>query len=135
MYEIQINSSRHANKRADWALKTTLLMLEKSLMVWLRLGIGLIVFGFTVFKLLQGLVERGTVLMRPESPRDVGVFLILLGLFLLGVGIKDYKNSEKMLLGGLKKLYPAPSALASAYVFFLTGLFLLLNILFGIGNL
>ncbi|HEY0459710.1 MAG TPA: DUF202 domain-containing protein [Pyrinomonadaceae bacterium] len=135
MYEIQINSSRHANRRADWALKTTLIMLEKSLMVWLRLGIWLIVFGFTVFKLLLGLVERGTVLMRPEVPRNVGVFLILLGLFLLGVGIRDYRNSEKMLLGGLKHLYSAPFALAATYVFFLTGLFLLLNIFFGIGDL
>ena len=40
-----------------------------------------------------------------------------------------------MLLGGLKHLYAAPFALAATYVFFLTGLFLLLNIFFGIGDL
>ncbi len=135
MNKIQINSRRFAGKRADWALKMTLITLEKSLMVWLRLGIWLIVFGFTAFKLLQGLLEKGTVLMRPAAPRNIGVFLILLGMFLLGVGIRDYKMSEKNLLGGLKKLYQAPLALWSAYVVLLVGLFLLLNIFYGFGDL
>lgn len=133
--KIQINSNRYAKKRADWALKKTFMALEKSLMVWLRLGVLLIVFGFALFKHLEGLLVKGTVSMRPDAPRNIGVFLIFLGMFFLGVGIKDYRHSEKMLLGGLKKLYAAPLTLWSAYVVLLAGLFLLLNIFFNFGDL
>ena len=73
--------------------------------------------------------------MRPDAPQNIGVFLILLGMFLIVVGIKDYRISEKMLLGGLKKLYATPLALWTAYVIFFAGLFLLLNIFFGFGDL
>jgi uncharacterized membrane protein YidH (DUF202 family) len=134
MCEIQINSSRINGKRTDWALKTTLITLEKSLMAWLRLSASLIVFAFTVFKFFEAMRAKGTILMKPEAPRNLGVFLIFFGMLLLGIGIYEYKSAEKLLLGGLKKLFPVPLTLWAAYVVFLVGLFMLLNMFFGLGE-
>jgi len=134
MCEIQINSNRITRKRTDWALKTTLMMLEKSLMAWLRISISLIFFGFAVFKILEGMQAKGTILLQPGAPRNFGVFLILPGLFLLSVGIYEYKIGEKMLLGRLKNLFPVPLTLWAAYAVFTVGLFTLLNMFFGLGG-
>jgi putative membrane protein len=50
----------------------------------------MISFGFTIYKLLQAFQESGGILRRPDSPRNIGLFLIGLGTVSLVIGTIEY---------------------------------------------
>ena len=55
-------------------------------------------FGFTAGTILRSLIDKGIVVgMRPHSPRNFGLTLILLGLFGLLGGIFEYRSAVKTL--------------------------------------
>ena len=79
----------------DLAVSRTIMALERTLMAWLRTALSLISFGFTIYKLLQGLQEKDTLVMRPNAPRNLGLLLILTGMALLAIGIVEYGSAKK----------------------------------------
>lgn len=108
--------------------------LERTLMAWLRTAVGLISFGFTIYKVLQGLAEKGHVNMREHAPRNLGLFLILLGMGLLIIGIFEYTIVKKSILGASGRKPPVSVTLIAAFGVLLVGLFTILNIFFGLGG-
>jgi putative membrane protein len=117
-----------AQKRTDLAAQRTIMAADRSLIAWLRTGLSLIGFGFTIFKALQYLAEQGTTLtFRKTGPRDIGLFLIALGTGSLIFAIVDYWKSMK----NLEKEYdcsPWRTALFATSGVALLGLFLILLI-------
>jgi len=64
------------------ALERTRLAAERSLMAWVRTALSMIGFGFTIYKFLQVVQEQSMLpILRPNAPRNVGLFLIGIGTF------------------------------------------------------
>jgi putative membrane protein len=64
------------------ALDRTRMAAERTLMAWVRTALSMVSFGFTIYKFLQVLQEQSTLpVMRPQTPRDVGLTLTGIGTF------------------------------------------------------
>jgi len=68
-----------AQERTDLATDRTLMAADRSCMAWSRTALSSISFGFTIYKVLQGLEATGRVLGHPNTPRTVGLFLTTMG--------------------------------------------------------
>ena len=64
----------------------TRMSLERTLMSWMRTGIALIGFGFTIFQFFQRLREQD-VIKKAASARNFGLTLVALGVVMLILGI------------------------------------------------
>ena len=82
------------------ALDRNKLAAERTLMAWVRTALSMISFGFTIYKFLQVIDEQSDVpIMRPNAPRNVGLFLTGLGTFVVVIAaiqhwsyIKNLRN-------------------------------------------
>ena len=79
-----------AEDRTDMAATRTRMAADRTLMAWVRTSLSLSSFGFTVYKVLQGLAETGTVLPHGQTPRNVGLFLTGLGTVAMVMGTLEY---------------------------------------------
>jgi len=93
----------------------------------------MISFGFTVYKVLEALLSKGSLNMRENAPRNLGLLLILLGMSMLVVGLIEYRTAKRNIVGDARKLPVSMTFIASIGVL-LVGLFTVLNILFGLGG-
>ena len=116
-----------AAERTGLASLRTGLAADRTLMGWVRTGMSMITFGFTVYKLLSEAQERGMVLPRETTPRNVGLFLIAAGTFATIMGKIEYAHTLRQLGATYPfKLY-RPSFIM-ALVISLSGLVLFLGI-------
>lgn len=90
-------SNELAQDRTDLATGRTLMAMDRSLMAWIRTSLSMISFGFTIYKILQGLQESGDVLAHGLSPRAVGLFLTGLGTVAMAAGTVEYFERLKLL--------------------------------------
>jgi putative membrane protein len=66
------------------AIDRTRMAAERTLMAWVRTALSLITFGFSIYKVLQAIQEQTSVrVLRPNAPRNTGLTLIGIGLFVL----------------------------------------------------
>lgn len=73
------------------ALDRTRMASERTLMAWVRTALSMISFGFTIYKFLQVLQEQSTVpVLRPQSPRNVGLALTGIGTFAVIIACVQY---------------------------------------------
>ena len=79
------------------ATDRTLMAADRSLMAWIRTALSMISFGFTIYKVLQGLEASGRVLGHPDTPRTVGLFLTAMGTFAMVFGTIEYWTHLKSL--------------------------------------
>jgi putative membrane protein len=80
-----------AEERTDLAVDRTILSAGRNLLAWVRTSISLIGLGFTIYKFLQSLHEKGMAPgIRPSGPRNIALLLIGLGTFPLILIIIDY---------------------------------------------
>lgn len=104
------------------AIERTLFAADRSLLAWVRTAVSLISFGFTMFKFLQyiGGLEQVPALMHSHSPRNIGLFLLLIGTISLFMAMLEYSATVKRLTGeGGSKIMLRPSFLAAAATFLL----------------
>ncbi len=127
-------SNELAAQRTDMALGRTVMALERTLMAWLRTALSMISFGFTLYKILEPLVEKGAVTMRANAPRNLGLFLILLGMGLLLVGIFEYITAKNRILTDSAKKPPFSFTLIASVAVLFVGIFTIANVLFGFGG-
>ena len=119
-----------AQKRTDLSALRTIMAADRSLMAWLRTGLSLIGFGFTIYKFLEYFAEQGTrITFRETGPRDIGLFLIGLGTLSLIFAVIDYWKSLKKLS---KEFDSSPwrTPLFAASGVALLGLFLILLVVY-----
>jgi putative membrane protein len=84
-------SSGTAESATDLAVTRTILAAQRTLMAWIRTALSMISFGFTIYKFLHGMHEAGGIrLRRPEEPRHLGLFLVVLGTGSLVVAVLEY---------------------------------------------
>ena len=99
------------------AVQRTIQAEGRSLLAWVRTSLSLIGFGFTLFKFLQYLYQEGAKeLMRPQTPRNIGMFLIITGTIPLLLAIIQYIRQIKQ-LGKKGNLLLDPNFLAAGVVF------------------
>ena len=124
-----------AEERTDVALDRTRMAAERTLMAWVRTTLSMISFGFTIFKFFQYLQQAGTATQwRPEMPKNLGIFLVILGTGMLSLAIFQHWVFLKRLKDRSGKKMPLSLALVAAFFITLMGFFALANLLFKIGG-
>jgi len=79
------------NFTTDLAVTRTVMAADRSMMAWVRTGLSLLTFGFTIYKFLdyarEELIATGKEVTDFSSPKFIGLFLIGLGILSLLMGI------------------------------------------------
>jgi putative membrane protein len=98
-FEIRMTSDSHFS----WF--RTRMSLERTLMAWVRTAISLIGFGFTIVQFFERFSDMQGVApaLRPQSPRLLGLALILTGCAALAISVWQYR-------AGLSYLWSKPFA-------------------------
>lgn len=86
-----------AKARTNMATTRTLMAADRTLMAWMRTALSMISFGFTIYKILQGLQSSGDTLKHAYDPQTVGLFLIGLGTISMILGVVEYISTIKEL--------------------------------------
>jgi len=118
------------------AIERTILAADRSLLAWVRTSLSLIGFGFTIYKFLQYMMDQGGAgILREQTPRNIGLFLLVTGTIPLLLAIIGYSRTWKRLHQRIDVVAPKlvwnPNMLAAGAVFLL-GCLLLVTIIFGI---
>jgi len=129
----QKTSNELAGERTGLAVDRTVMAANRTLMAWVRTGLSMISFGFTIYKFLQAAVKVETVehvMLRAQSPRRFGLFLIALGVVSVVLGAVEYFATVKRLNTMSERIYsPCNFSFIMALAIGLLGLFLFTTIL------
>ena len=129
-----LTSNELAGQRTEMGFGRTLMALERTLMAWIRTSLSLISFGFTIFKFLEAMQDRADAGTRGNAPRNLGLFLICLGIGVLVLAIFQFIQARKTVLSFSETKPQFSLSLVGAVGVLLVGLFTLLNIFFGLGG-
>jgi len=91
------SSGELAEDRTDMAVSRTLMAADRTLMAWVRTSLSLSSFGFTIYKVLQGLAKSGFDMPRTGTPKLVGLFLTGMGTLAIVMGIVEYAHAIREL--------------------------------------
>jgi putative membrane protein len=110
-------------------------------MAWVRTGLSLISFGFTIYKFMdysrEQIMATGKAVSKISSPTVVGLIMVGMGICSLVFGILEHIYTIRELRYGFS-IHRKRYALIMAVMVTMFGLFLFLGILFrfnGIGTL
>ncbi len=122
----------YSDVQMELALSRTLLAFDRTLLAWIRTAISLLGFGFTLAKFVHGYLASGAMRgINPESPRAVGVALIVLGLGSLVGGVVEHYKAVTSIKKTLKVSVWSP-ALVTAIALSCLGIYLAIDIFVGI---
>ncbi len=107
----------------------TLMAADRTLMSWTRTSLSMLSFGFTIFKILQAFQDtEGKFVVRPEVPRDAGLFLTAMGTFAMVMGTLEYWQTLRVLQQ--QRIFRRPrSPLIMAIIMSISGILLFVSIL------
>lgn len=112
---------------------------ERTLMSWIRTSTALIGFGFTIFQFFDKLPEMssGALVVRPETPRYLGLTLILAGILALAIAtwqyhwLTGYLHSQSFsAIAGVAEHPKRTPTLTVAVVLIVIGIFAFLSVFF-----
>jgi putative membrane protein len=124
-----------ASRSVDLGYERTRLAADRTLMAWIRTAVSMISFGFTIFKFFVYLRESDLLSSQLplHGPRNLGLGLVGLGTFLLGMAIVEYLLYQRWLSREMKQKFPLSTALLAAILISLIGILALLNLLYNVG--
>jgi putative membrane protein len=130
-------SNELARERTDWASSRTRLAAERTMMAVLRTGLSFIGFGFTIFKFLQYVRESGGAgsPIRAHGPRNMGLALIGIGLFVLAVGSWQHWMFLKQLQSESDHKFPWSVSLTGSLILGTLGVVAFLTLVVRMGPL
>jgi inner membrane protein YidH len=110
------------------AVERTVLAADRTMLAGVRTSLSFIGFGFTIFNVLRYVQEHtpATKLMRPETPRNVALFMLMAGTIPLFVMMIQYYRSLKRM--GKESVLTNPN-FQMAGVIFLLGTILLVTMI------
>jgi putative membrane protein len=114
------------------ALERTVMAADRTMLAGVRTSMALIGFGFTIFNILKYVQEHSPikVIMRPQTPRNIGSFLLVVGIVPLFAMIIQYSRTLKR-MGRKESLFRNPNFQMAAAILLL-GTILLVTL---IGNI
>lgn len=134
MNDVQLSSNELALQRTEMGFGRTVMALERTLMAWIRTSLSLIGFGFTIFKFLDAMQKSSGSTMRENAPRNLGLFLILLGMSVLVMAIFQFRHAMAKVKTFSSTKPQFSISLIGAVGVLITGALTLLNIFFGLGG-
>ena|SRR5437764_275958 len=121
-------SDQLAHERTDLAGSRTAMAADRTLMAWIRTALSMISFGFTIYKFLTSAIPAHV--RRPDGPRNLGLFLTILGTVSMAAGLFQYAQTMRQL--GMSVARKSVTFYVAAAVVIL-GLVILVGIGWGIG--
>ena len=110
------------------AVDRTMLAADRTMLAWVRTSLSLIGFGFTIYKILQLVYEQGaTKLMRQETPRNIGLFMLVTGTIPLFFMMIQYGRTLRR-MGRKESIFTNPIFLTACIILIL-GILLLFTVL------
>ena len=134
MTDIPLDATQMAHQRTEMGFGRTVMGLERTLMAWIRTSLSLISFGFTIYKFLEVMQGKGDSSITENAPRNLGLFLILLGMGTLLLAVIQFNKASKTLHEFSDRKTQASISLIAAIGVMLAGVFTLLNMFFGFGG-
>ena len=124
-----------AKKPVDLGYERTRLAADRTLMAWIRTSVSMISFGFTIYKFYQYLMESNVLAgeLPHNAPRNFGVALVALGMFLLAMAIVEYMLFQRNLSKETNQKFPVSTALIASLLIAIIGILVLINLLFRMG--
>jgi len=133
-FDVQASVSNHFS----WI--RTRLGIERTYLAWIRTGVSLIGFGFTIvqfFQKMQGMSARNGRAMAEEMPRNLGLALIAAGILALTISSIQYRGQLRYLwsdqfraIAGLTEKPHHTPAFISAMVLLLIGIAAFVSVFF-----
>ena len=111
------------------AMERTVMAADRTMLAGVRTSMALIGFGFTIFNILKYFQEHSAtkVMMRPHTPRNIGTFLLLVGIVPLFAMILQYSRTLKR-LGRKESIFSNPN-FQMAIAILLFGIILLVTLI------
>lgn len=133
MSESEPNAQVLAENRTEMGFERTIMAYDRTLMAWIRTTLSLISFGFTIFKFLDAMQKIEGNKIRENAPRNLGLFLIFIGMGTLIMAIFQYKKAITAVESFSKTKPPLSLSVGASYGVLLVGVAMLLN-MFGLGG-
>ena len=109
------------------AVERTVLAADRTMLAGVRTSLSFIGFGFTIFNVLRYVLEHATTkMLRPETPRNVALFMLVAGTIPLFVMMIQYYRTLKRM--GKESVLTNPN-FQMACVIFLLGTILLVTLI------
>jgi putative membrane protein len=104
-----LDANQLAAVRTSLSIQRTAMAADRSLMAWVRTGLSMISFGFTIYKVLEGFQESGRIHPDGLSPKNAGLVLIGLGSLSIITGTIEYWQRLSGLGGNqqIKRITPS----------------------------
>jgi len=113
------------------AVERTIMGADRTLLASVRTSLSLISFGFTIYKVLDQIQKAGVArVVREQTPRNIGIFMILVGIVPLALSMLQHWRTVKR-LGGTSPIFLNPNMVAAGAIFLL-GLALLVVVVMNI---
>jgi putative membrane protein len=130
-------------RRTGMSFQRTRLSADRTLMSVIRTSLSLISFGFTIFQFFQKLRESN-VLASAEAARNFGTTLVVLGVFMLLIGIAyhvmfmhglrlERSQMKQVGLVHAESRFPVSFTLLTAIALLVIGVFAIISMVFRVG--
>jgi putative membrane protein len=130
--EEQNKFTQELNLADKLAIERTVMAADRTMLAGVRTSMALIGFGFTIFNLLKYVQEHSAakVFMRPQTPRNIGGFLLAVGIVPLCFMMAAYSRTLKR-MGRKESIFRNPNFQMAAAILLL-GTILLVTL---VGNI
>ncbi len=102
------------------AMERTVMAADRTMLAAVRTSMALIGFGFTIFNVLKYVQEHAPikVFMRPQTPRNIGIFMVVVGVVPLLAMIVQYSRTLKR-MGRKETMFSNPNFQMAAAILLL----------------